>query len=338
MVNRETEYDLRPYITNAGTGKLFRSPKNTIPDRARFPRGFTPDRIHEVSEAVGDVSLTLGEGIRATHDPEVYKSLNPVATVSPQGTVEDTPGVGTSTNQQRKDLGRGAAVIRESLARSTAPVEAIENAKSFSVSPGLPYNGVFMPGERRLHFGFRSDQLDFYREHEIPEEESLGGKTVIHELGHANDARMAKTNPANPDGVRNDILWAEAPAGALEEFADDFAEEHYRPDPRGRTYGATNSYPGRRPGWQNAMEGYEKWGQRSAMAAQEIRGRLEKNPNAPTTPEQRDYIQNEFLDAPLLQQGQFGGDEWIQPAMIEDDPMLPGGGTPRRPAIRRDLT
>lgn len=332
MVDRETEYDLRPYVTKAGTGKLFRSPKNTIPDRARFPRGFTPDRLREVSEAVGDVEYRQPGTLAPIqqHVEKRYFSFPASHQVSAQGDITNHPESrlitrGGLSNRQKQEAGEGAASIRESLARSTVPTEMMEKT-TFSVTPDLPYNGVYFPGEQRLHFGRQQQDVDAYTAAKIPEEESLRGKTVIHEMGHAADARLA-----NPPQDRNDIAWASASPGQLEEFADDYMFEHYQPDPRaeraGRTYGATTSYPGRNPDYNppEQYEGYGKWGERSQMAAQEIGARMSRTGNnTPTTPKQREFIVNEGMVNHALQRGQFAAQErgevpreetWVQPEM-----------------------
>lgn len=294
MVNRETDYDYDPYFTNAGTGKLFRAPKNTITDKARWPRGFTPERLHEVGRAVGDVEFRTDQGL--THHPSKrYQSTASKASISPSGGMSVDPGVEPPLlRSAKRDLGEGAAAIRETLARSKVPTSDIEDV-TFSVTPDLPYNGLFAPGERRLHFGRDSEDVDFYSRQVIPEEESLRGKTVVHEMGHATDPALR-----NPTSGRNDILWAGKPLGELEERADDYMVENYVPDRRGRTYGTmTTSYPGRKPAHEAPEQyaGYSSWGERSKMAAAEIRGRVDAagpEGRIPMTAEQRDYLANDI--------------------------------------------
>lgn len=186
-------FDPKPYFTKGGQGKLFRDPKPT--EEHRYQRGYTPERMGEVHEAMGSIPTKVGP-------PHLF------------------------------------AHFRETLARSTAPTETLEEQVSaIHLSPSTLGSNRFVAGETAtsmrpsglsqttgasritMFHGSRGDPVLGASGKTASRSEIMGAST-IHEIGHAHHAL---TDPSD---------FIENPSGHRERVADRFMEEHYRPDPR----------------------------------------------------------------------------------------------------------
>lgn len=213
MARRETDWQVGAVLKNKpnSQGTLFRGGTSQMSD-ARFPRGYTPERLHEVANVVGG-SITRGQGAKSgTFRDHAY--VHPA-------TKEEA---GRANNKPKRDL-------VDNIARSTVPVEDMTKA-----DPG-----------RRLHFWVH-DSFDRRMEadnhagtyfHEPPshsnrhdiylQTNAVRGDTPIHEIGH-HVSHMTGEHPgyATP-----------AQQGQEEAQADNYAEKHFR-DRRGKqAYGGT---------------------------------------------------------------------------------------------------
>jgi hypothetical protein len=273
--------DLRPgfrgkFKGNPQQGTLFHARASELdPTNSRMPRGYTPERQREVGEAMGEPRFSSFNAARMSSTEDTVRTESML----------DLRYRGASESEKR-DLGVGGARMRDAVARSTVTPEQVSRAKEFVVAPDLGPNGLWMPKDEQLLFGRSEKGVAEYREgfgsgNPLPEVQRLDqGSTVIHELGHANDPRL---DPARgqTNNARQTMISQGSSLGSAEEFADDFAVEHFRPDPRaGRreTFeSAVLTYPGINPAFEapQHLGGYEKWGERSdaAVAAMKPRWR-----------------------------------------------------------------
>lgn len=264
-------------------------------------RGFTPERQRAVGEAMGEVGFVEG-GQRFSDDD--------VATPAIMNKSEFANSL--LNDAQKRDWHEGEARMRESLSRSTVPLEDISSVKKFAVAPKLGMNGVWMPKDETLLFGRSSAEVDQHRAgfgtgNPTPEVQRLNaGQTVIHEMGHVVDPAIAplrgKRNAVRIASGENPVAGYEDPpaTGHLEQNADDYAEKHFRPDPRGgrRQQFAVEAgmYPGAAPSdipMAAHLEGYEKWGARSDAAVSDMEPRWaaaeKRGEQYPKTPDQESY-------------------------------------------------
>lgn len=261
------QFNYQPSWTKSGQGRLFQTRGAAHTDETRWPRGYTPERYRQATADVGEVEhhefdeLTMSTrkvGLRRYEE-------------------EDRP-------HARQRIAHGADVIRQAVARSTVPRDVVQRTNFSVTPPGFGMNGVYFGKSQRLLFN-----PDFGEEYpsdvDIPLQEQVrGGKTVIHELGHAADKRL--------EG--RDFVPSDLSLGSVEEFADDFAAEHYVADPRGKAYGSLTTYPGATPMdvAPPRYEGYTKWGQRSREALPIIAERGRKG--LPSTSQQHRYLAQNF--------------------------------------------
>lgn len=270
-----------PYKGNPQQGTLFHArAKELDPTGQRYPRGYTPERQAEVREAVGDVGYSSFGISRSYHGDAAPPALISEAEFGDMGPDE------------KRNWGEGRAVIHNAVARSTVPTDVVERTR-FGVTPNIGHNGLYLPGNETLLFGRDAKDAQDHREgfgsgYPTPEVQRLNqGQTVIHELGHAADPALdplrGKRNVLIDRGVELPVEGYTEPKdlGRAEEFADDFAEQHFRPDPRAgrrQTFDtATASYPGAAPDDipPRHLAGYSKWRERSDRAAVDLRPRHE---------------------------------------------------------------
>lgn len=284
----------RPFKGKPQQGTLFRASAAELdPTGTRYPRGYTPERQREAWDAVGEVGYSsLGERMNyATGDaelPMLFSGDDEFAAVD---------------DASKRNWGEGRAVIRDAVARSTAPLDVVSRVQ-FGVAPNITANAYYGPKEDTVYLGRKASEAQQHREgfgtgHPTPEVQRLDqGQTVIHELGHAADPALEPLR-----GKRNQIIdrHGDLPVegytepmdlGRVEEVADDFAEQHFRHDPRaGRkaTFDlATGSYPGSAPSDipPRHLASYSSWGERSKRAAADLRPRHDAAENYPKTGEQ----------------------------------------------------
>lgn len=269
---------------NPQQGTLFQASADELDptgQRYRQIRGYTPDEQREAWDAVGEVGFsTMGEreGYDDAEFPMTYSGEEEFAAVD---------------DASKRDWGEGRAVIRDAVARSTVPREVV-NRVQFAVTPNISANAYYGPKDDAIYFGRKATEAQEHREgfgtgHPTPETQRLDqGQTIIHELGHAADPALEPLR-----GVRNNIrdTRGENPVegytepedlGRVEEFADDFAEEHFRHDPRAASRRAnfdvaTATYPGTEPNDipPRHLAGYSKWRERGQRSAADLKPRHE---------------------------------------------------------------
>lgn len=169
------EWDLRPNIKSKpnSQGTLFSGGVSQMPPEKRYKRGYTPDRMQEVTNAV------------------------------------QFPERNYSHDVQRDFYNR--AVVKESIARSTAPATDLQGL----TVRVLPHRGAIIGGGRGVYE--EDTQTAMIAQH------ASNDQTVIHEIGHhVSNVRSGGTNygPGTP-----------ADRGREEGFADRYADEHFRADP-----------------------------------------------------------------------------------------------------------
>lgn len=292
----------RPFKGNPQQGTLFQASAQELdPTGQRYPRGYNPERQREVHEAVGEVGYSsFGERRDASGDAQFPILLS-----------EDE--FGESDPVTKRDWGEGRAVIRDAVARSTVPMDVVERTR-FAVTPNISANGFYGPKDETVYFGRSAEEAAQHRAgfgtgYPTPESQRLNqGQSVIHELGHSADPEIAPLR-----GQRNVIMdrMGELPVegyteprdlGRAEEFADDFAAEHFRHDPRaGRreTFAVeTGMYPGAAPNDipPRHLAGYSSWGERSQAAAADLQPRHEvaeeRGERYPQTSDQSREVEN----------------------------------------------
>jgi hypothetical protein len=190
----------RPYFPGGkGQGKLFADPKPT--DEHRWPRGYTPERMHEVRRWGPNVGPLPGEG---RFDPKSHQ------------------------------MERG---LQEHIARSTTPVsdfsattvEGHHRSYPLSIRPGTIHpdrpnaSGTYGSG------GTDSRQGDITLASPVSGRST--GQTLLHELGHH---RSHKVENEGAGTVHARLTGKKTPTrrGQEEAFADDNMMERFRPDPR----------------------------------------------------------------------------------------------------------
>lgn len=299
--------DMRPGFRNRfkgapQQGTLFSAKAGELdPTGQRYGniRGFTPERQRAVGEAMGEVGFSSG-GLRDTPG-----DVGPAAIMSKQ----EFQHVG---DESKRDWAEGGARMREALARSTSPVDDIKSVERFAVAPNLGMNGVWMPKDKTILFGRSAAEVEKHRGgfgtgNPTPEVQRLNaGQTVVHELGHAVDPQLAplrgKRNAVRDSfGDMTAVEGYDEPEnlGHLEQAADDYAEKHFRPDPRGgrrQQFAAeTGMYPGAAPSDipPGYLAGYSKWAKRSDAAVGDLSPRWaaaeQRGTQHPKTPDQESY-------------------------------------------------
>lgn len=193
---RPTLFDPKPYFTKGGQGKLFKDPKPV--DSARYPRGYSPERMNEVRNAplhithIGNDDAPFGGpgGERRVHEV-VARSTTPMSELAPR---EEDDGLTIHTGA---DLNAAGDYSRQYWGQGRVRI-GTHRPSTYSKGKGW--------GRADLH---------------TSEEE--GGKTLMHELGHAQSA-MAYTKSSYYDTPTQ--------RGKEEALADDNEVKRFRPDPR----------------------------------------------------------------------------------------------------------
>lgn len=200
------DWDVRTNLNPSpgSQGTLFSGGKQFAAE-GRYPRGYTPERLHEVANAVGG-SYAQGKGGHAG----TFRD-HPYGRYADNGEFVQT---GRANNKPKRDL-------VDNIARSTVPVEHMTNTE---------------PG-RRLHF-WVNDSFDAQMEaaghlgnyqaappshsnrHDIfIKTDAVRGATPIHEIGH-HVSHMA--------GTEHSAYGDDHQRGREEAFADEYAQQHFR--------------------------------------------------------------------------------------------------------------
>ena len=104
--------------------------------------------------------------------------------------------------------------VQEHLARSSVPVQDLEGISGFHVQyPHPQMSGQYFPSTR--HINLHPDPLHGLRDQKL-------GMTLVHEVGHH----------ANPPFTVDDKYLDADEQGYGEAVAENYADEHYRHDPR----------------------------------------------------------------------------------------------------------
>ena len=215
----------------------------------RYPRGYTPERLAEVTEALGGrrtpgsrtdpVPNESGRGMHAEHR-EGVESRNTRDIHYRNVSIQQGTGTGAFSGNfdpnKRGGFGgrnEGEAKIVETVARSTVPTERLADVNVTVEKPdeSKDYGGLYKAGRREasvvaapgttptapLGAKQMAQMRDTRQHHE---------QVLMHELGHHESASLGLPHSGK------EYERSAAAHGQEEAYADDFAVEHYRPDPR----------------------------------------------------------------------------------------------------------
>src|SRR5215831_11293039 len=236
VVNQVQFFTPKPYFPHRGSpekraqptqGKLFQEPKPST--LARYPRGYTPERMSEVREKTGWLINAPGG-----------------SSFSLTGSSLDSP----------YNVPHGARLAQEAIARSDVPMKHLENLGRISLRSGLRGTGFgledrlgsYTPASRAIDIEpMRGDlssrrglitskeQLRKNRGISRPEAENMYGSALIHEIGHHVD--FTRRRMAGQQERSRRFLSTPTGRGKAEGEADRYMLQRFRPDPR--TKGAT---------------------------------------------------------------------------------------------------
>lgn len=196
-------YDLRSNIKNkpGSQGTLFQvKDKGLLNPQQRWPRGYTPERQREVSQAL-----------------DLHTSVFPTTKVYP-------PRPATEVR----------ARLQDAISRSTVPPEHLAGLMRVHDQPEQGHEATYWPGRRELAvnmFG-KHENRPFMAGEEAPghTEPDNGAKNLIHEIGHHVD-HMVTRESAELNRTNKNILYASNGRGYMdagEAVADNYYVEHYR--------------------------------------------------------------------------------------------------------------
>lgn len=315
MVDREREYDYQPYFTNSGTGKLFRSPKNTLTDEERWPRGYSRERKRAVEARMPDTYATTHLPDYAwgpKYHPELEGKrygLKPTFGTK-QRELWNLTSLDEAPDRVKEMYGRGRAAIRDAVARSDLSPKVLDtiNSATFvdNLGPDHQMSGVYLAANRAIMMQFDPRAIDRNRQgtrtdgpssafNVNTEHQDAGGQTFIHELGHATDPKLDHLRAER----RNDL--DEGDRGRAERRADDFAVRHFVADPRS-PYAPPNevlTYPAHgRPGDRSPDEfvTYRGWEQRNKRALKLATDFVERHEGGPRLSSKIQMSEHGMLD------------------------------------------
>ena len=223
-------------------GTLFRGGTKYFSD-ARYPRGYTPGRLHEVANAVQQPYAKQGAKSNEYRD-HPYKTRN-------QET-GDWEVVGRANNEPKRRL-------VDNVARSTVPIEHLQPKaparnlsfwvhESFDKQHAADNTAGTYQGDPPGHMGSRNDIHIATN--------AVSGTTPIHEIGHHVSNLMNTDHTAYGKGSARPVHVR----GQEEGFADAYSFEHFR-DRRGKRLESLRTYqpnPSTHQGRQDEFhQGYE---------------------------------------------------------------------------------
>lgn len=214
---RNTDWDVRTNLNAkpGAQGTLFSGGTKYSSD-ARYPRGYTPERLHEAANAIGgDVTgergYTRGQGARA-HYFRDYKY--------------------SGTAGRADSSARRTAV--DNLARSTVPAEDLQPAPgrtlNFWIDPAHD-QGLMDRNARGEYYATSPAQAS--RHDLYVHTQAADSPTLIHEIGH---------HASNIQGTEHSAYDTPARQGKEEGFADAYSFKHFR-DRRGKPLSELRTYP-----------------------------------------------------------------------------------------------
>lgn len=207
-----SSWDLRTNIgpKPSSQGSLFRvADKSMYSAEKRYPRGYTPERQREVQQAL----------------PETIMGGTVVKRTSP----EDQAATGRFARYPEAE-----ARVRDTIARSSIPAEHLKGLDRIHGNVNEGTAGTYWPARRELAIDLKSGSKDTQEAH------------LIHELGHhhsemTGEGRLQSSTLALLNGGAPSHAEAahRLSKGVEEAYADDYAEEHYRPHPAARKQGVS---------------------------------------------------------------------------------------------------
>ena len=231
MPRKSTDWDVRTNLNASpgAQGTLFSGGTKYSSD-ARFPRGYTPDRLREVADHVIEPQIKNYTDGRGRVEVKGVESTN-ARSFAPRALGGDVVDKSPIRN------------VVDTIARSTVPVEHLQNLQ-FSSHHGIGRHQDSSLTELDEHGGGAAGLYSPAGSSGVPANAhgrasirvlptAAGTSTVIHEIGHHVSRTVADTSHSNYGNA--------AQQGREEGFADDYAQEHFR-DRRGRqvergTYG-----------------------------------------------------------------------------------------------------
>lgn len=238
--------------------------QRVVSDEDRYPRGYTPERMREVKSALRYDPRHGGYGrVLTPNAADVLPHKQSAFKGHTGKDFERGPWMGRN---------EGSAKVAETVARSTMPIAW---GKEKGDGPTIHIGGTKRDiGLGRVEGGFYQSGRSGGFRHEVfvgaknhpdydPEEpENFEPRTykddeahmrinqqqtLIHELGH---------HHSNITGTEHSTYRTPTQRGAEEAYADDFKDEHFRPDPRDM-----EALPrGRTLSSLNAGHAYDAWG------------------------------------------------------------------------------
>lgn len=220
MARKEKDWEVGPVLKQKADsqGTLLRGGTKYSSD-ARFPRGYTPERLHEVAEGIGS-GYARGQGAHSmTFRDHPYLRRN-----EQSGEMEEH---GRADNRPKRDL-------VDNMARSTVPMSDFEGKPGRRLHFWSYKGGDTELGNRDAGGTYQAEPPSHSNRHDIKvHTDAVSGMAPIHELGH-HVSHMADTEHSK--------YSTPAERGAEEGFADRYAYEHFR-DRSGKQADSMRNYP-----------------------------------------------------------------------------------------------
>jgi hypothetical protein len=281
-----TGFDPQPYMTATGQWKMFADEKPVA--RHRYPRGYTPERMAQVRSLPVEVTNhtefapTREERQNAVHPPmtgpagvrEVQEAI--ARSTIPAEHFEDFSGAPfkgveygsnkiTTTAAERK---KSPVTPLEIHLNKKSPRDTSSSLASFDPVPSEAIKNLEEVNKRAIEQPMSSEEMTEKLKNKVllPIERSRGTVSIgsefstlqhaqqglIHELGHYKSVKIDKNPLGGAKGIK----------GAREEArADDYEQEHWRPDPRDVKRGKEKNFPKKSMYWdgKDDQEEFEPW-------------------------------------------------------------------------------
>ena len=219
----------QPYFPPQGGQGMLARPAAFMEPAQRYPRGYTPGRLREMTEALKDTHLSTGWG---------------------------PPEKGLASQYEEK------ARVRETLARSTVPAAHVRGLESVTTGATLDSNTLgeyehtsasFNPNSgrtrrepvARLEVGARMTE-GLTLEEDMRGESAFAdvnrvGRTLIHEVGHhvQNQPHLESGKAMRQRDSLHVMLMGDP---THEAGAENYADQHFREDPRFPAGSRANAY------------------------------------------------------------------------------------------------
>lgn len=219
------------HTEKSGQMALFRQDASMLSDKARYPRGYTPERMREVNDALSDTKLGIVEV-----DPFNRRSFTAMSNLLDQN---------RDANPREE-----AAKIKETLARSTVPAEDLRGLRGIHTNNAVIPEHISGRYETKKNDGrgsiFIRSTMTAPKEVDYDDYDSSGylepvrqdtgfinddGQTLIHELGHHVDNKKGNLKKIAL-ATNNYKDFNLGHKGAGEGRADAYADQHFVNDRR----------------------------------------------------------------------------------------------------------